>query len=155
MRLPSQLSTDQVAEQAGHLHAKNQGATVNLYFGDMGGQTLYAVSLYPERTLRVRGAVVSQSRLKQYLQRNGDLLQDPRNSLGLWYSPRRNTTFVDVSATLSDRAQAEAIANEYNQISIFDLARFEEISTGGTGTKQHDTPSEAERLSLLPPRPTP
>lgn len=134
------------------LNETNGGATVNRYFGDLGGQALFVVSLYPERTRRVAGQSVTEQTMTAFLADNDDLLGDPRNNVGLWYAPSRDTTFVDVSAALPDRDDAIVLGERYNQIAVFDLARFEEIETGGTGLPPSDAPPAPDRLPPLLPR---
>ncbi|MBV9851595.1 MAG: hypothetical protein JO250_18150 [Armatimonadetes bacterium] len=63
----------------------------------MARQPLYAVSLYPERTKKIAGASVSGRLLAAYVRSNHDLLGDPRNNVGLWYTPQQNITYLDVT----------------------------------------------------------
>jgi hypothetical protein len=110
---------------------------------------VYAVSLYPERTRRVKGRTVDAERLRAFIADNLDLLRDPRNSVGLWYSEEEAQTYVDVSATLPDKATAVTMGQAYNQIAIFDLKRMELIDVGGDGSPLADLPLATQRL---PPR---
>jgi hypothetical protein len=79
------------------------------------------------------------------------LLGDPRNAIGTWYNEDDDTTYMDVTAMLSDRDQAVSLGRQFNQIAIYDLFRDEEIDTGGTGEPLLDAPPETSRLPQ-PPR---
>jgi hypothetical protein len=148
-RLPKRISVEEAVEQVAHLHAERGGATFSLYFADTFGQELFAVSLYPERSVRVRGRLVPARRLQAFVARNQDLLLDPRNAIGTWYNEANDTTYLDVTATLPDREQAITLGRQYNQIAIYDLLRDEEIETEGTGEPLLEAPTEMYRL----PRP--
>jgi hypothetical protein len=145
-RLPKLLSAAQAAAQIEHLHREHGGATFSLYFANVAGQELVAVSLYPERSVKVRGRFVPTRRLQAFVAQNQDLLHDPRNAVGTWYNEDNDTTYLDVTATLPDREQAVALGRAYNQIAIYDLFRDEEIETGGTGEPRLDAPPETDRL---------
>lgn len=53
------------------------------------------------------------------------------HNLGLWVNEGK--IYIDVSEVLHDCKQAVKLAQDNNQIAIFDLQHFVEISTGGTG----------------------
>lgn len=53
--------------------------------------------------------------------------------LGLWHNEADGQVYLDVSDNIMDRATAVAAGRDRNQISIWDVANFEEIDTGGTG----------------------
>ncbi|HYN88412.1 MAG TPA: hypothetical protein VER55_07770 [Ardenticatenaceae bacterium] len=144
--LPPRADVEEAIRQVEVLHQANDGSTFNLYFGDLAGQSLYAVSLYPDRGIVLEGKSIPQSLLRSFVLSNQDLLRDPRLSVGTFFDSESNTTYLDVSATLADRQQAIELGQRYNQISIFDLGTFEEIPTGGTGTTIPNLPPAAERL---------
>jgi hypothetical protein len=145
-RLPKPVPVEEAVAQVEQLHEAHGGATFSLYFGNVLGQELYAVSLYPERSVQVRGRFVPARRLQAFLTLNQDLLHDPRNAIGTWYNEDDNTTYLDVSAMLPDREQAISLARQYNQIAIYDLLQEEEIETGGTGEPLLEAPPELQRL---------
>jgi len=127
--LPNPANADAVAEQVVALHERSAGVTLSLFFGDVAGRNFFAVSLFPERSLRLPGRFVPLGLLRSFV--------------------RRNQTFVDVASLLSDREEAAALAQQYNQIAFFDLAESREIVVGGSGEAGKDFPPEAQRL---PPR---
>jgi hypothetical protein len=146
------LDVDAAAQQIAALHRERGGSTFNLYVGDLSGQRLYAVSLYPERSLVTHGAEIDATAVTRFIARNMDLLQDPRNSVGTWFDEVSGFTYLDVSATIADAQQAIALGQRYNQVAIFDLDRLEEIAIGGSGEEIPDLPPATERLGELRPR---
>jgi hypothetical protein len=148
--LPPLRDLDAVAREAAALHAANGGATISLYHGNLAGQPLYVVSLYPELTLVVEGAQVDPAVLRQFAAEHLWLLMDPRNSLGTWHNPDDGRTYVDVSTALPNRERALALGRRHNQIGIFDLARLEFVEVGGTGTPPPNLPPLPQRLPPLP-----
>jgi hypothetical protein len=68
---------------------------------------------------------------------------------GGFFDEDDDTTYLDVTATVPDRAEATALGRQYNQIGIYDLLRAEEIGTGGTGEPLLDAPPEMHRLPQL------
>ena len=128
------------------LHRQNGGATFNLYFGDMAGQPLFAVSVFPVVTAVEPARFLSPNVLRQYVRDVERLLRDPRNNVGTWYNPSDASTYLDISTTLPEREVAITLADQFNQIAIYDLAQREELPTFGTGEDTSDLPPEDERL---------
>jgi hypothetical protein len=145
-RLPRQMDVDEAARLLEGIHNEQSGATFSLYFGNVTGQELYAVSLYPERSVKVRGQLLSARKLKAFILQNRNLLADPRNSIGTWYKEESDTTYIDITATLPDRQLAVSLGWQYNQIAVYDLAAEEEIDTGGSGEMSHITVQADQRL---------
>jgi hypothetical protein len=85
----------------------------------------------------------------RYSQDNQDLLADPRNSIGIWYSDALDAIYLDVSATLPDRAESVSLGEWYNQEAIYDLGQGEALDTGGTGEWRVGWSSELTRLPPL------
>ena len=54
-----------------------------------------------------------------------------QNYLGLWVNDGK--LYIDVAVVTHDKEYAISLGKAHNQISIFDLANFETIDTGGTG----------------------
>jgi len=147
--LPSPLAVEALAQQVTSWLTAHEGATFNLFFGNMAGQSLYAVSLYPERSVVLPGRDVPEDLLRKFIEDNQDLLADPRNSIGLWYSDTLHAIYLDVSATLPDRAEAVSLGEWYNQEAIYGLGQDEVLDTGGTGEWHEGWSSELERLPPL------
>jgi hypothetical protein len=138
-----------VARQNVALHRENGGSTVSLYFGNLAGQRLYVVDVFPERERTVLGAEVSQALLEQFVADNRDLLADPRNTVGTYYDEETGNTAVNVSSVLPDREMALALARQHNQQFVFDLGAMTAIPVGGTGQHPDDLPPLPQRLPTL------
>ncbi len=117
----------QAAAEIAKIHRANGGATYSLYFGNLAGKKLYAVSLYPERSVAIKGNALDAGRILRFIRANMDLLSDPRLSIGTWHDGASNTCDLDVSATLPDRKEALTLARKYHQLDIFDLRAMREI----------------------------
>ncbi len=149
LALPPALGVESLTRQAAAWLTTHEGATFNLFFGNMAGQDLYAVSLYPERSAVLPGRDVPEALLRKFIEDNLDLLADPRNSIGLWYSETLHAIYLDVSVTLPDRAEAVSLGEWYNQEAIYDLGQDEVLDTGGTGEWHEGWSSELDRLPPL------
>jgi hypothetical protein len=53
--------------------------------------------------------------------------------LGSWHDQDSGNVFLDISHNIQDRQEAEKMAQEHNQISLWDLKNKREIPAGGTG----------------------
>ena len=148
LALPPALGVKSLTRQLASWLAAHEGATFNLFFG-MAGQSLYAVSLYPERSVVIPGETVPEDLLQKFVRDNQDLLADPRNSIGVWYSSTLHAIYLDVSATLPDKAEAVSLGERYNQEAIYDLEQNEVLDTGSSGEWQAGWSSEWERLPPL------
>ena len=144
------IDLDAVAAQTAALHRANGGATVSLLRGDLAGQALYAVVVYPELSEAVPGSDLDPARVRQFIADHLTLLADPRNNVGTWFDDEDGYTYLDVSTALPDRAQALALGQQYNQRSVFDLAQMTNIDLGGTGEIPANLPSIEQRLPSIP-----
>src|SRR4051794_3995771 len=68
--LPALRDAPTIADQTVALHAANGGATVSLYFGDLIGQPLYVVNIYPEAGVIVPGATIRPALIQQFIADN-------------------------------------------------------------------------------------
>jgi hypothetical protein len=87
--------------------------------------------------------------LRTFIQTNHALLEDARNAVGTWYNREEDITYLDITTLLIDAAGAISLANQYNQIAIYDLARQVEMRTEGTGEEINGLPPPMERLPPL------
>jgi 2',3'-cyclic-nucleotide 2'-phosphodiesterase (5'-nucleotidase family) len=119
---------------------KNGGATINMRSGQsLGGVEMYAIALPVAPGMVVNGYPTG-SDLKAFTMKNAKWLLDRTGyALGTWY--HEGKTYIDVSTTIPWRDYAVTLGKEYDQISIFDLANFEEIPTGGTSGKSGRKPN--------------
>jgi len=76
-----------------------------------------------------KGAEILSSYMKQH---KADLATG-KNYLGLWHNTEDGQVYLDVSENIQDEAEATSRGRARDQISIWDVANFKEIPTGGTG----------------------
>ena len=150
-RLPRQIAVEEAAQALAESHNEHGGATFSLYFGNVAGQNLYAVSLYPEpeRAITISGKSLSPADMEGFIKANLDLLADPRVCIGTWYYEDTDATYIDITAVLAEEQMAIELGRQYNQIAIYDLMRSEEIETEGTGEWTIPALPAAERLPKL------
>jgi hypothetical protein len=148
--LPPTVDLDAIAAQTAALHRANGGATVNLFQGDLAGQELYVVIIYPELSEAVPGPDIDPARIRQFITDHLSLLTEPRNNVGTWFNDEDGYTYLDVATALPDRAQALALGQQYNQMGVFDLSQMTMIDVGGTGTVPANLPPIDQRLPPLP-----
>jgi hypothetical protein len=134
-------------------HAESGGSTFSLHDGNLVGKNRYAVSLFPERSEQVQGQLTPEY-VQNFIENNRDLLKHPKTAVGTWAAPDGNH-YLDVSVATPSKADAIGLGQKYNQRSIFDLNRMNEVPTGGTGESVEGLPSEADRLNDVPDTPTP
>ena len=135
-------------------HNTHGGSTVNAVHGDLVGTNSYALSIFPDLTTPIPGKNVTAQQINEFAakaQAAGVDTGSPNISVGTWYDAETDTTFLDISFTITNRETAIALGQRFNQKAIFDLNALEEIPTGGTGTALADLPSVAERLGILAP----
>jgi len=135
-------------------HNTNGGSTVNAVHGDLAYTNSFSVSIFPDLTTTVPGKNITPEQVNEFaakVQALGIDTGSPNISIGTWYDTESDTTFIDVAFTTTDRAQAIALGQQFNQKAIFDLNAMSEIATGGTGTAEGGLPSIEERLGMASP----
>lgn len=120
------IATDIAAQKALMLAEDSGGATFNLTKGSLAGTEHYAVSIYPERELILKGEPTTKV-IEQYMAKNADLLDDPMNSFGIWRDVDSGKTYLDVVVTTPDKAAAMKLGLDHGQLAIFDLGKMQEI----------------------------
>lgn len=131
-----------VVETTLALHSRTNGATVSLSKGNMVGRELFAVSIYPERTIKLR-VRPSWQRLFAFVLANLDLLVKPDRALGTWFDALEGVHVLDVVVCLSDREAALDLGLHYHQWSVFYLATSREIRIGEPAFVLRPTYTEA------------
>jgi hypothetical protein len=111
------------------LHSWSHGATVSLSKGNMVGQKLFAVSIYPERAIELT-VQPSWRQLFVFVLANLDLLLKPDRALGTWFDDLPGVHVLDVVICVSDRDTALELGLRFHQRSIFDLATSRAIPIG-------------------------
>jgi hypothetical protein len=106
----------------------------------LAGQDLYAVSVYPERSVIKKGiGTVTPDDLEKFLVDNEMLLRKKGHTLGGWIDDEAGETVLDVTVVTPNRATAETWGRRFNQKAITDLSKVPDdfdnafIPTGGTG----------------------
>lgn len=144
--MPSMLGVEQAVDMALKSHAANDGSTTHMRWGDLSGQPLYVVSLFPDLGIIKKGKDISKDELTAFVKAHMDLLADPRVCFGTWFNKDDGNTYIDINVVLSNKDKAVELAKVYNQISIFNLATFEETKTGGDGKPVANLPAPVKRL---------
>jgi hypothetical protein len=134
-----------IAEDIFEAHRTAGGGTFDMNGHSLANTPLYAVPLYPERTVVFPREITAQD-IETYIQKNADLLADPRNKMGSWRDTATNENILDVVVAIPDRRQAVELGKKYNQRAIFDLGAMREIRLGGTGVPPTDMPDLGARL---------
>ena len=101
-------------------------------------KTGYMVAVYGDRSKWLQGEDVSnpqkrEAAIKDFMEKNKDILADKNNYLGTWYDTESGAISLDISRNIQDTNEAVKFATEHNEKAIWDVANMTEISTGGTG----------------------
>lgn len=146
------------ASEIGALTKQTGGATYNLRKGDLGGTEAFAVSAFPEREVVIPpGKGLGPKEIAGFIDKNQDLLKDPRVSFGSWVvspedaSPRypAGSTVLGLSATPTDLRQARGLAKNLGEEQLFDLKNFKTLPTFVTKAEGQALPDIASRLDGL------
>jgi len=108
------------------MHNRSNGSTVSLMDGSMTDKKLYAVSIYPERTIELWEKPTRQD-LFDFIQANVELLLKPRHASGTWFDDFKQVHVLDVVLLVHDRDAALSLALHSGQVAIFDLDSRREI----------------------------
>ena len=144
--IPSFQAENKIIKNIIQLHHQNNGSTYNIRWGNLKKQNLYVVSLYPELSQIIQGKVLKKEQVREFIEKNIELLLNPQCVVGTWYNTKNKKTYIDVSAVYIDKNKAIKIAKQYNQIAIWDLGKEKEIITGGDGTAIINSPNIKFRL---------
>jgi hypothetical protein len=141
------------ANEIGAIHRQNSGSTYNLRNGDLGGKEAFAVSIFPEREVVLPpGRKLNPKEVVSFIQKNQDLLKDPRVSFGSWEVSAADaserypagSTVLGISATPGDLGKARKLAKGLGEEQIFDLQNFKTLPTWGKKLEQ--LPDISKRL---------
>ena len=72
--------------------------------------------------------------LADYMKKNKSDLATGKNYLGLWHNKDDGKVYLDISENIQNVDTARTLGAKRDQISIWDVANFAEIETGGTGS---------------------
>lgn len=107
-------------------HSRTNGSTTSLLCGNVVGQKLFAVSIYPERTIELWTPPAWQQ-FFSFALANADLLLKPAHALGSWFNDWNLEHVIDVVVLTSDRDAALALGLGAGQLSAFNLETRREI----------------------------
>jgi hypothetical protein len=79
--------------------------------------------------------------LADYMKENKADLGTGKNYLGLWHNTEDGKVYLDVSENILDKGAAITAGQSRDQISIWDVANFAEVQTGGTGVTKKEVGS--------------
>lgn len=83
--------------------------------------------------------------LADYMKNNKSDLATGKNYLGLWHNKADGQVYLDISENIQNVDTARTLGAKRDQISIWDVANFAEIETGGTGSVGKTRGSETAR----------
>lgn len=116
-----------VADISFALHHEFRGSTVSIFDGNLFGEKLYALSIFPGRTVELRNAPTWRQIFVFALQ-NAEFLLRENCALGTWYHRRRRVHVLDVVVCISNREAAKELAKCFDQESIYCLESGTEIA---------------------------
>jgi hypothetical protein len=143
--VPGVSVKDPIMEQVG-THKREGGSTYTVGGENMMGQEGTSVGIFPERTKTIKRELQSKH-IELFKEDNMDILKGNEDVLavGTW-EKSTGETILDIVAVVP-REKAIELGKKYNQEAVFDLAKGEEISTGGTGKPVDIVGTEAGRVS--------
>lgn len=104
----------------------------------------YLVSI-PGSGMSVKGKKVTKTILRKVIEKNKDILHDPRVALGGWYDKATDTTWIELSTLVPTKKAATRLGREWNQVNVVDLPKLAKqdwdnafIPTGGSGETPKD-----------------
>jgi len=109
---------------------KNQGLTYqpHTHESPKPGDNVFSVSAYPERGTNHTVKQTTPAMLHKFIEKNADLLDDPKNSFGTWHDKVSGRIFLDVVVLTKSRASAIKIGMKHNQIAAFSFKTMSEVS---------------------------
>jgi len=74
-----------------------------------------------------------EAHVAAHVLRNSNVYKDPSMHIGGWNSPYTGRVHLEPSQNVRDRATAERLGRERNQVAVWDNENMHDILTGGTG----------------------
>ena len=101
-------------------------------------KTGYMVAVYGDRSRKLSKTETRDPRrreaaIKEFMEKNKDVLADKDNYLGTWYDTSTKEVYLDISRNFKDKGKAVEFASKHNEKAIWDVANMTDIPTGGTG----------------------
>ena len=93
----------------------------------------FAVATDPKLSKEIDAKDVTGKTIQNYVNANKSALAGEGKMVGGWHDPDTGKVWLDVSTVTPDKNKAVKLAQDANQIAIFDLGSGKSINTGGTG----------------------
>jgi hypothetical protein len=145
-----QLSlSDELAALINQSHEKG-GSTTSLTGGKLLGMEdgKYMLSPYHDRQLILDHPPAAQD-LRDYAQKNSDLLSQPGHNLGTWNNPEDGKHYLDVSITENDLNKATELARQHKQLAIYDMVNGQDITIPETPRSNEQVFGERAKQALV------
>jgi hypothetical protein len=120
---------ERVKENGGLSVSLKDGSEPTKGFMVAKGKKFAAIVKAEEFFDEAKGAEILSSYMKQHKAE----FSNSNNYLGLWHNTDDGQVYLDVSENIEDEGEAISRGRDRDQISIWDVANFKEIETGGTG----------------------
>jgi GNAT superfamily N-acetyltransferase len=120
---------DRVKENGGLSVSLKDGSEPTKGFMVAKGKKFAAIVKADDFFDEAKGAEILSSYMKQHKSE----FKNSNNYLGLWHNTDDGQVYLDVSENIKDEGEAISRGRDRDQISIWDVANFKEIETGGTG----------------------
>jgi hypothetical protein len=91
-------------------------------------KTGFALSIHKGREVVKPAKDLTLLDLATFARDNHDLLSQRDNYFGAWHNPADGQVYLDISRVTQDRAEAERLGREHNQIAYFDLEAGQSVT---------------------------
>ena len=114
-----------IAKLIADKHVANGGVTYNLTKGDMGGTDNYAVGIFKDREVQIKGRPVTPADYYDFISRNLDIYKrNPEMNVGGWDDKSTGINYLDVSMSVPDQATAVKLGTMQEQKAVSHLTDF-------------------------------
>ena len=121
------IRVKEASQTIGQLHKDNEGSSFSLYEGDLSGQPFFVVSTHPEVNVTIPGKNLTNTQIADFIEKNMDLLKDPKNFVGTRYNEDSGNSELDISEAIESKEEAIKLGEKYKQEEIWDLKKGEGI----------------------------
>jgi hypothetical protein len=144
--MPEEKVLSRYASRIAAMAEKKGGASFDVAAGKSPTKG-FATSLYPDRTQLVKKGQLTPEVIKDFMQKNADLLAQPSHIMGTWNDKKSGKTYLDVSYVAPNENIAKHAAEMYNQKAYWDIKGQKEVAASGNGETMENMPPALERVS--------
>jgi len=108
-------------------HRKTGGSTVSVFDGDLAGRRLFALSVFPDRTIELFDPPTWRQ-IFNFALENLDLVLRKGCAIGTWQNRRRRLHVLDVVVCVANLQAALELGKCFDQQFVFDLHRRRDIA---------------------------